>query len=552
VGAAADSGRGARATQETTPQRRKRGALVRPVVVEWLARFMPSGVADALAPSWFACVGIAGVAGLLVMIAVGRRHGIDRRVIASIVLWCYVAAVGAGIVVPMAIDGVEQLALEHHWVLRWAGMTSFWGYLAGIVAIAIVCRRNGIRPALLLDLAAAPIGMALCFARIGCFLAGCDYGKVTSVPWAVRFPAHSPAWLDHLQSGLLPPDRAESLPVHPTQLYESALGLAMVALALLAARTRWARAREGRVFLVVAAAYAIGRLAIEVVRGDAGRGIYDGLSSGQIFSIGVLVVIGATILATWRRSAMAIATCAIVVCARGVHAQPAPSTPPAPVPTPAPAPAPQPQPMPPPPAMQPAPVAAVYGAPPPPPPSTNALELGLLLGLASPINRRGDQVAALAGPSISAGYEMGRFGVWLDFDDYENTDAVHRTVLVSGSAMGNYHKLRFGARAGIGATFVTFKDPVFEGATASTIRFEALAEYPISRSWTVWVRPVTFDIISAADLGGPIATYQMRIGAAYRFDFGAPPVAPPPQPMQPPPMPPIQPQPPAQPAPGAP
>lgn len=525
---------------------------MRPIVVEWLERFMPGGIAEALAPSWFTCVGFAGVAGLLVMIAVGRRHGIERRVIASIVLWCYVAAVGAGIVVPMAIDAVQQLALDHHWVLRWAGMTSFWGYLAGIAAIAIVCRRHGIRLALLLDLAAAPVGMALCFARIGCFLAGCDYGKVTSVPWAVRFPAHSPAWLDHLQSGLLPPERMQSLPVHPTQLYEAALGLVMVVLALLAARWRWARAREGRVFVVVAAAYAIGRLAIEVVRGDAGRGIYDGLSSGQIFSIAVLVVIGAMLLATWRRTAMAIATCAVLVCARGVHAQPAAPAPVPPTSTPAPAPpAPAPAPMPPPtPVMQPAPVAAVYGAPPPPPapPSENALEVGVLLGLASPINRRSDQVAALAGPSLSAGYDIGRFGVWLDFDSFENTDAVHRTVLVSGSVMGNYHKVRFGARAGIGATFVTFKDPVFEGATASTVRFEAVAEYPISRSWMLWVRPVTFDIISAADLGGPIATYQIRIGAAYRFDFGARPVAPPPRQVQPPP---VQPQ-PMQPAPATP
>ena len=496
---------------------------MRPLVVQWLEQFVPSGVAAALAPSWFTCVGIAGVAGLVLMLAIGRRHGIDRRVTASIVLWCYVAAVSAGIVVPMVIDGAQQLAEDHHWVLRWAGMTSFWGYLAGMAALVAVSRRHGIRPALLLDLAAAPIGMALCCARIGCFLAGCDYGKVTSLPWAVRFPAGSPAWVDHLQSGLLRPDRSESLPVHPTQLYEAALGLVMVALALLAARWRWARARDGRAFLVVAAAYAIGRLAIEVVRGDAGRGIYDGLSSGQIFSIAVLVVIAAMLVATWRRTAIAVATSAIVLCgARAVDAQPAP-------PAPAPMPAPPVQPAP---VVQPPLVAAVYSAP-PPATSANAIELGVLLGLASPINRRADQVAALAGLSVSAGYEIGRFGAWFDFDNYENTDAVHRTVLVSGSAMASYHKLQFGARAGAGATFVSFKDPVFGGATASTFRFEALAEYPLSRSWTAWVRPVTFDVISAADLGGPILTYQMRIGLAYHFDLGAPQ----PQPMQPQPMP---------------
>ena len=38
---------------------------------------------------------------------------------------------------------------------------------------------------------------ALALIRTGCFLAGCDHGKITGVAWAVRFPAGSPAWRDH-------------------------------------------------------------------------------------------------------------------------------------------------------------------------------------------------------------------------------------------------------------------------------------------------------------------------------------------------------------------
>ena len=57
-------------------------------------------------------------------------------------------------------------------------MTSFWGYLAGAGAVALVCRRDGVPLARIADLAAIPIGVALVFARLGCFMAGCDYGKV--------------------------------------------------------------------------------------------------------------------------------------------------------------------------------------------------------------------------------------------------------------------------------------------------------------------------------------------------------------------------------------
>src|ERR1043166_8268844 len=266
---------------------------MRPIVGHWLDAFLPGGFAAALAPTWFTCVGLAGVATLLVMRAIARRHRIEPGAIAGIVLWCYVAAVTAGIVVPAAIDAAEQVLTTGHAHLRWAGMTSFWGYLAGGCAVAVVCRAHSVPLRRFADLTAAPLGLALMLARPGCFLAGCDYGKVSSLPWAMRFPAYSPAWHDHVSAGLVPAERAESLPVHPTQLYEAALGLAIAIVALLVSRSRWARRSDGRVFLLAAAMYAIGRLTVEDLRGDTGRGIYLGLSSGQIFSWLLLVAIAA-------------------------------------------------------------------------------------------------------------------------------------------------------------------------------------------------------------------------------------------------------------------
>src|SRR5689334_22892846 len=193
---------------------------MRPHVVRWLDTLLPDGVASVLAPSWFTCVGLAGVVSLFVMLAVAHRHRIETGVAASIVLWCYVAAVSAGIAVPMALDAAEQLLTTGRLRLHWAGMTSFWGYLAGAAAVIVTCRRYHLALARFADLTAAPLGLALVLARLGCFLAGCDYGKVTALPWAIRFPPGSPAWHDHVTAGLLAADRSASLPVHPTQLYE--------------------------------------------------------------------------------------------------------------------------------------------------------------------------------------------------------------------------------------------------------------------------------------------------------------------------------------------
>jgi hypothetical protein len=151
--------------------------------------------------------------------------------------------------------------------------------------------------------------------------------------------------------------------------------------------------------------------------------------------------------------------------------------------------------------------------------SSSRLSLGLLVGFATPINRRPEQVATLGGPSISAGWVGKNAGVWLDYDSYGNTDASHGTVLVSGSfhsAAGD-GKLRVGGRAGIGATLVNFDEPAFRDILGTALRAEAIAEYAFADSWVFWLRPLSFDTVIARDLGGPITTWQLRVGVAYRF-----------------------------------
>jgi phosphatidylglycerol:prolipoprotein diacylglycerol transferase len=253
-------------------------------------------LAELLAPSWFTCVGLAGLVAFVLVAMLARRHQLERSSVVAIALAGYVAAVAAGILVPLLIDASVHLVATGHVRVRWSGMTSFWGYLAGAAAVAVTCRREGVSLARFGDLAVIPLGVALAIARIGCFMAGCDYGKVSSLPWAVRFPAGSPAWLDHVRAGLVSIDSPVSLAVHPTELYEAMLGIAIVAIPFVWRRTR----RDGELFLIAAVTYALGRICIELVRGDAERGVYHGVSSGQIFCVCVLAAVAAA--ASARRS----------------------------------------------------------------------------------------------------------------------------------------------------------------------------------------------------------------------------------------------------------
>ena len=482
---------------------------MRPLVVHWLEQYVRADIAELLAPTWFMCVGIAGLVGLALMLMLARRRGLEAGPVASAVLWGYLAAVLAGIVVPMTIDAIQHLFATGHLQLRWAGMTSFWGYLAGGIAVALVCRRDRIPLARMADLAALPLGFALVFSRLGCFMAGCDYGKVTSLPWAVRFPAGSPAWRDHLHAGLISAGRGESLAVHPTQLYEALLGLVIVAVVLIVAR----RSRtDGRMFFASAVTYAIGRLIIETLRGDAGRGIYAGLSSGQIFSLLVLVAIAVRFALTKRLIAVA----AMFVLVGHAHAQPAPDE--QALPDDPPSSPPQLELDDPPPAYPPTGFVPEYV----PPPELRKLRpvfaVGLLLGGATALNRPGEQVPDLTGASLSLGYIPGRFGLWLDLDRFANADAAHDTAIASVSfAPRITPHLWLGARAGIGITRVSFMSPAFAEVVASDVRIDAVAEYVMNHNWVLWIRPLTVDVATAHDLGGAITTLQFRAGVAFRF-----------------------------------
>lgn len=93
------------------------------------------------------------------------------------------------------------------------------GILALAAGVPLVCRslRLPWRP-----FGDAVIGMAavaLVFIRFGCFLNGCCFGRLSSLPWAMRFPRGSWVSWYHRTHGWIGADAAASLPVHPLQLY---------------------------------------------------------------------------------------------------------------------------------------------------------------------------------------------------------------------------------------------------------------------------------------------------------------------------------------------
>jgi phosphatidylglycerol---prolipoprotein diacylglyceryl transferase len=177
------------------------------------------------------------------------------------------------------------------------GLVAYGGYIGGTLAAYAYCRLRKMDFWSLCDVSSASLVLGLGFTRIGCFLAGCCHGKVTDLPWGVSFPAGSQASrnIDCIAPGAAP-GMVASLPVHPTQLYESAVGFLLVPVGIYLIKRR---KFTGQAFLIMMSLYAIARFLLEFIRADDDRGPVAMFSTSQF--IGLVLVPLAIVLYIWRR-----------------------------------------------------------------------------------------------------------------------------------------------------------------------------------------------------------------------------------------------------------
>jgi phosphatidylglycerol:prolipoprotein diacylglycerol transferase len=99
------------------------------------------------------------------------------------------------------------------------GLAFFGGFLGAMAGLAYSLRKRALPLRTTLDIFAGVLPLGHAFGRIGCFLAGCCYGRVTDTFFGVCFPPGSQAYEGHLASP--PPEQlpVESPALHPTQLY---------------------------------------------------------------------------------------------------------------------------------------------------------------------------------------------------------------------------------------------------------------------------------------------------------------------------------------------
>ena len=248
-------------------------------------------------PTYGALAALAVLAAACTVLRLGRREGLDTVLLLDFTTWLLlVALVGAKVLMVISDWGYYRQnpgeIFSRSTFL--AGGVFYGGFIAAVLFAVWYIRLHHLPFWKVFDVYAPAISLSLGIGRIGCFAAGCDYGKPTTSAWGVVFT--NP--LSHEITGV-----PLGTPLYPTQPIMALTSLSIAALLI------WRypkKSRDGEIFVLYLALYAVARFFIEFLRGDEDRGFvfHHLLSTSQFIAILALVAAVWMALILRRKPAM--------------------------------------------------------------------------------------------------------------------------------------------------------------------------------------------------------------------------------------------------------
>lgn len=216
-----------------------------------------------------------------------RRRGLDGERLLTIALSAIVfGIVGAKVLFMVVTYTWDELtaAVKANgiiWLIQ-GGLVFYGGLIGGVIGAfigAAIAKTKIVRYS---DPIVPTLPLAHAIGRMGCFCAGCCYGKVTDSWIGMSFPS--------AVTGL-----AENVKVIPTQLIEAGANLLVFLFLLWFTRKKRVGFTTLFVYLII---YGVERFLLEYLRGDEIRGIFGAFSTSQWISIGIVVLAAAGLAAT--------------------------------------------------------------------------------------------------------------------------------------------------------------------------------------------------------------------------------------------------------------
>ena len=153
-------------------------------------------------------------------------------------------------------------------VLGSSGWVVYGGILGGLLGAYLYCKKQKMDFFAYFNVIMPCVPLAQAFGRIGCFFAGCCYGKPTNGAWGITFP----------QGSLCPIHE----PLIPTQLISSLGDFIIFMLLMKICSNEKTRNTTGAWYMIL---YSIGRFGIEFLRGDVERGNVGIFSTSQFIAL---------------------------------------------------------------------------------------------------------------------------------------------------------------------------------------------------------------------------------------------------------------------------
>jgi phosphatidylglycerol:prolipoprotein diacylglycerol transferase len=223
--------------------------------------------------SYGVMIALGIITGLFLARRQARQEEIDPDKIIDISFYLLIAALIGARLMFVLMNFKEYIADPLAILKIWEGGLVFYGGLVPAVVVGIwYIKRLGLPLWQVADILAPSLAIGHAMGRIGCFFAGCCYGGVCDLPWAVTFTD---------PRSLAP----QGVPLHPSQLYSSLSLFALFAFLIL---LRKKKTFHGELFWTYILCYAIGRFLLEFLRDDLRGGFLGGvLSPAQVIGIPV-------------------------------------------------------------------------------------------------------------------------------------------------------------------------------------------------------------------------------------------------------------------------
>ncbi len=260
--------------------------------------------------SYGVMLGTSLVVGWYLTLTLAERDGLPKEVMANCYVITALSAVVGSRLLYIATNLDEFHSVADAFAFRRGGLAVYGGFLGGYLASWAYLRPHGLRLMPWADVAVPSLASGLFVTRIGCYLFGCDFGKRlgddapaflktlgTFPHWKVgtlEAGEGAPAYARHLEVYRGTPLAAElakmnhSFPVHPTQIYESLAGLALLVLVLAQRKNQRFR---GQIFFTFAFGYGYLRFLLEMLRDDAERGEYGPAMPEHVLLPGALFLL---------------------------------------------------------------------------------------------------------------------------------------------------------------------------------------------------------------------------------------------------------------------